>query len=88
VGEAGQDSEVTYNFHEMRSLPDDGTTGRSDSWQALEREPHPLRSLTSVGSVVLATLRHIRSSARCWRVATWATWRFRVNSSALSTGND
>jgi hypothetical protein len=33
VGEAGQDNEVTFNFHKMRTLPGDGTTGRSDSRQ-------------------------------------------------------
>jgi len=32
VGEAGQDSQVTYNFHKMRTLPGDGTTGRSGAW--------------------------------------------------------
>ena len=47
----------------------DGTTGRSDS----RHRAHPLRSLTSVGRQLLATLRHIRSSVRRLTVATCAT---------------
>jgi len=69
VGEAGQDNEVTYNAHKMCSMQGDGTTGRSDS----RHRAHPLRSLTSVGRRLLATLRHIRSSVRRPGVATWAT---------------